>query len=157
MEKKEHAVDFLKEKMFCVGEREYLFIFPSQISEERLQNELERLINEPAIISIDAYDVEAMFGDEAKVFVGVAECRDEDGLEQAVLSAFAMAKRGLMEKEPTKLLVMITGNCSFISVNDAVFAVQEQNSGNPPETIFEYCFKENETGELPVEVMVLVA
>ena len=157
MEKKEPAVDFSEEKMLCVGEREYLFVFPQQISEERLQNELERLINEPAIISIDAYDVEAMFGDEAKVFVGMAECRDEDGPEQAALSAFAMAKREMDEKKPTKLLIMITGDCSFISVNDAVFAVQEQNKDSLPETIFEYCFRENETGELPVEVFVLVA
>lgn len=157
MERKEHAGDFLEEKMLCVGEREYLFIFPREISEERLQNELDRLINEPAIISIDAYDVEAMFGDEAKVSVGMAECRDEDGPEQAARSAFAMAKRGTEEKEPTKLLIMITGDCSFISVNDAVLAVQEQNKDNPPETIFEYCFRENVTGELPVEVMVLVA
>ena len=141
MKKKEYAVEFFEEKLLCVGGREYLFAVPREITEERLQNELDRLINEPAIISIDTYDLEAMFGDEAEVSVGMAECRDEDGLEQAVLSAFAMAKRRTEEKEPTKLLIMITGACSFVSVNDAVLAVQEQNKDNPPETIFEYCFR----------------
>lgn len=157
MEKQEHTVDYFEEKMLYVGDKEYLFVFPQEITEERLQRELNRLINEPAIVNIDAYDVEAMFGNKAKIFVGMAEGCDEEELEQAALSALAMAKRGAEEKEPTEILIMITGDCSFVSINDAVIAVHGQNTDNPPETIFEYYFREDETGELPVEVMILVA
>lgn len=155
MERQQQTVEIFIEKHLRVGEKEYLFVFPEEIAEERLQRELDRLINEPAIISIDADDVEAMFGEKAKVFVGTAECRNEEELEQAACSALAMAKRGAEEEEPTKILIMITGDCSLVSVDDAVVAVQEVSGENPPETIFEFCFRENETGELPVEVMVL--
>jgi len=157
MERQTQALEVFEEKTLCVGDREYLFVFPQEITEERLQGELERLINEPAIVSIDADDVEAMFGNKPKVFVGMAECCDEEELEQAALAALAMAKRGAEEKELTEILIMITGDCSFASINDAVLAVHGQSTENPPETIFEYCFREDETGELPVEVLVLVA
>lgn len=156
MERQKQTLEIFIEKHLRVGEREYLFVFPEEITEERLQRELDRLINEPAIVNIDADDVETLFGDKVKAFVGMAECRNEEELEQAAISALAMAKRGAEDKEPTKILIMITGDCSLVSVNDAVVAVQEVSGENPPETIFEYCFRENETGELPVEVMVLI-
>lgn len=155
MERQKQTSEVFMEKHLRVGEREYLFVFPEEVAEERLQRELDRLINEPAIISIDVEDVEAMFGEMAKVFVGRAECCNEEGVEQAAFTALAVAKRGAEEKEPTKILIMITGDCSLVSVNNAVVAVQEQNRENSPELIFTYCFRENETGELPVEVMVL--
>ena len=85
MERQTQALEVFEEKTLCVGDREYLFVFPQEITEERLQGELERLINEPAIVSIDADDVEAMFGNKPKVFVGMAECCDEEELEQALV------------------------------------------------------------------------
>ena len=156
MKRDERIAELYEEKVIYVGDKGYLFVFPEEMTEEYLQRELDRLMNEPAIISIDADDVEAMFGEMAKVFVGMAECCNEEELEQAVFSALAMAKRGAEEKEPAKILIMITGDCSFVSVNDAIVAVQEQNRKNSPELLFEYCFRENEMGEFPVEVLVLV-
>lgn len=157
MERQKQTLEVFMEKRLRAGKREYLFVFPEEVEEERLERELDRLINEPAIISIDEDDVETMFGDKAKVFVGMAECRNEEGLEQAAFAALTMAKRGAEEKEPAKILIMITGECSLASVNDAMVAVQEQNRENSPELIFTYCFRENETGELPVEVLVLAS
>lgn len=156
MERQKQVSESFEEKILCVGDKEYLFVFPQKITKEQLQSELDRLINEPAIVNIDSYDVEAMFGNKEKIFVGMAGCRNEEELQQAALSALAMAKRGAEEKEPTEILIMITGDCSFASINDAVLAVHEQNTENPPETIFEYCFREDGTAAFPVEVMVLI-
>jgi len=83
----------------------------------------------------------------------MAECSDEDEIEQATGSALEMAKQAMKGKNPTKSMLLMRGYLGLGGVSAAAVLLQERICGD----VVHACeYREDVTGELPVEVMVLL-
>ena len=142
-----------EEKMLRVGESEYRFVMPQQVTAERMQAELNRVMSNQMIMNIDEKDFEALFGKQKKIYVGMTECSDEEEMEQAAISALTMSKRAMGGKEPTGGLLMIAGDCGMSAIYAASTSVEKKLQGN---FIFGFDYREDVNGDLPVEVMILL-